>query len=108
MIPAELKKKWYLDSERREIIFLADNGGGYPDVLAGPALSDQDRLGILRGLGFRVADLYEMEAPGSLDEMWPWARLTNDVAVCLRDGLVHRCPKERRKKGGRSHVGGTV
>ena len=99
VIPTELKKKWYLDSERREIFFLADNGGGYPDVLSGPDLNAELRLSILRGLGFRVADRFEMEGAGA-GEMWPWVRLTNGVAICLRDGFVSRHGERRRRKGG--------
>lgn len=107
MIPAELRAKWDRDCDRREIIFLADHGGGWPDVLQPPELSPEERLDILRGLGFRVAEHYEMEASDpDKDEMWPWVHLTNSVAVCLQDGFVSRAGgRLPKRKGGRKHGG---
>ena len=93
MIPTELKKKWYLDSERREIFFLADNGGGYPDVLSCADLDEDNRLSILRGLGLRISYRFEIEGAGAHD-MWPWVRLATGTAVCLRDGYVSNNRKE--------------
>ena len=98
MIPVELKAKWIMDCDRREIVFLADHGGGWPDVLAAPGLDVDDRLDVLRGLGFKVAERYEMEGMGTDNDMWPWVRLTNDIAVCLQDGFVSRHRERRPRK----------
>lgn len=100
MIPASLRDKWELLQARAELIFLADNGGGYPDALRGDGLTPAARRVLLRRLGFRVKEEYEMEAaylwePG----MWPWVRLTNGVAVCLQDGFVSRAEKGGGQRG---------
>lgn len=100
MIPAELKAKWIADCDRREILFLADHGGGWPDVLAAPGLDVKAREDVLRGLGFRIAERYEMEGMGTDNDMWPWVRLTNDIAVCLQDGFVSRHRERRRRRRG--------
>lgn len=92
MIPENLREQWAKTQAKAEVLFLADHGGGYPDCLAGTHLTPDDRLVILRGLGFRVADQYDMPNPQDWDDpvRWPWVRLTNDVAVCLVDGIVSR------------------
>lgn len=107
MIQPEFKAEWDKEVARCEIIFLADHGGGYPDVLAGSGLDAEDRLNILRGLGYRVSEHYEMPGIGpDAHKMWPWVRLTNDVAVCLQDGIVSRHRDKRvKRKGGQSHGG---
>lgn len=106
MIPTELKAEWDKEVARCEIIFLADHGGGWPDVLDGAWLNAEDRLNILRVIGFRVSEHYEMPGTGpDADKMWPWVRLTNDVAMCLQDGFVTRNRDKRvKRKGGRSHA----
>lgn len=43
MIPASLRDKWELLQARAELIFLADNGGGYPDALRGDGLTPAAR-----------------------------------------------------------------
>lgn len=90
MIPIELQEKWEEHQEREELLFLANHGGGWPDCLVKPnSLSPKDRLRILRQMGFRVAEQYDM--PGEeWEELVPWARLTNDIAVNLADGFVNR------------------
>lgn len=98
MVPDKLKAQWARELDRLEVLFLADHGGGYPDSLAVAGLTPEERLDILRGLGFRVADRYEMEGTvPHQDELWPWARFTNDMAVCLRDGFVVRRSKARKE-----------
>lgn len=93
MVPEKLKEKWETALARAELLFLADNGGGFPDCLSGSHLTPAARLVLLRRMGFRVAEEYDMPSPESLDwsERWSWARLTNDVAVSLMDGFVSRC-----------------
>ena len=34
MIPDYLKDRWESEQRRAELLFLADNGGGYPDALS--------------------------------------------------------------------------
>ena len=72
MIPENLKESWQKVLARCELMFLADNGGGYPDCLAG--LSPEEQARTLRSLGFRVQEFYQMpidltrpEAPDNLD-----------------------------------------
>lgn len=96
MIPDELKASWAREVARQEILFLADHGGGWPSVLAGSCLSAKVRQDVLRGLGFQVCERYEM--PDKDDNLVPWVRLTNGVAVCLQDGFVSR---NQDKKGGK-------
>lgn len=87
MIPDNLREVWELEVQRAELLFLADHGGGYPDVLAD--LGPPARRVALGRLHFRIAEEYMMP-----DDQWaytvPWVRLTNGVAVCLRDGFVSR------------------
>lgn len=96
MIPTELLEKWEERMEREELLFLADHGGGWPDCMVRPSgSSPDDRLRILRQMGFRVADQYDMPSSGGennleQDEMEPWCRLTNGVAVNLADGFTVR------------------
>lgn len=101
MIRTELRSEWGREVARCEIIFLADHGGGWPDVLAGPGLDSEYRLEVLRGLGYRVSEHYEMAGTvPDADKMWPWVRLTNGVAVCLQDGFVTRNRDKRVKRKG--------
>lgn len=99
MIPANLQDKWELVQARAEVLFLADNGGGFPDCLAGDGLTPAARRVILRRMGFRVAEEYDLPDPKDWDNpvRWPWVRLTNDVAVCLVDGFVSRTAEKRRR-----------
>lgn len=100
MIPENLREQWELVQARTEVLFLADHGGGYPDCLAGDGLTPAARRAILRRMGFRVAEEYDMPDPKDWDNpvRWPWVRLTNGVAVCLADGIVSRSPSERRRR----------
>lgn len=95
MIPKELEERWELVRNRAELLFLADNKGGYPDALARP---DHDARPLarvaLRRMGFRVREEYDMPRdilqPDSPENRDPWVRLTNDVAVNLACGFVSR------------------
>lgn len=92
VIPENLREQWELVQARAEVLFLADHGGGHPDCLSGDGMTPADRRVTLRRLGFRVAEEYEM--PGrDWDELQPWVRLTNDVAVSLADGFVSRAKR---------------
>ncbi len=91
MIPENLRDKWELVQARAELLFLADNGGGWPDCLAGPDLTPDARRVILRRMGSRVREEYDMPSTLDQDIREPWIRLTNDVAVNLTDGFVSRC-----------------
>ena len=99
MIPDELKDRWESEQRRAELLFLADNGGGYPDALAGPDMDVADRRLALRVMRFRIREEYEMPIdlmkPSTPDNLEPWVRLTNDVAVNLANGFVSRT---RRRK----------
>ena len=90
MIPENLREQWELVRAGAEVLFLADHGGGYPDCLAGDGLTPAARRVILRRMGFRVAEEYDMPSTLDWDIREPWVRLTNDVAVCLVDGIVSR------------------
>ena len=85
MIPEKLSEAWEKELQRTEPIFLARNGGGYPDTLNG--LTPAGRRVALGRLGYRIAEEYRMP-----DDDWaytvPWCRLTDGVAVCLQDGFV--------------------
>ena len=102
MIPAELRARWDRETDRREVLFLADHGGGWPEALSAPGLTPEERIDVLRGLGFRVKERYEM--PNDKDTYsppWPWVRLTNGVGVCLQDGFVSRKGRPVRRGGDR-------
>lgn len=92
MIPENLREQWAREVERRELLFLACNGGGWPDVLKD--LEPAGRRVALRRIGFRGAEEYDMPIDPmkevTPDNREPWVRLTNGVAVCLRDGFVYR------------------
>ena len=97
MISENLREQWELVRARAEVLFLADHGGGYPDCLAGDGLTPAGRRAILRRMGFRVAAEYDMPDPKDWDSpvRWPWVRLTNDIAVCLVDGVVSRARSDK-------------
>lgn len=95
MIPENLREQWELVRARAEVLFLANHGGGYPDCLIGDGLTPAARRVILRRLGFRVAEEYDMPSILDWDIREPWLRLTNDVAVCLADGHVSRARSGR-------------
>lgn len=92
MIPENLKESWQKVLARCELLFLADNGGGCPDCLAG--LSPEEQVRTLRSLGFRVREYYQMPIdltrPEAPDNLEPWIRLTNGVGVSLNHGFVSR------------------
>ena len=92
MIPENLKESWQKVLARCELMFLADNGGGCPDCLAG--LSAEEQVRTLRSLGFRVREYYQMPIdltrPEAPDNLEPWIRLTNGVGVSLNHGFVSR------------------
>lgn len=88
MIPENLREQWELAQARAEVLFLADHGGGLPDCLAGDGFTSAARRVILRRLGFRVAEAYDIPSILDLDIREPWMRLTNKVAVNLVDGFV--------------------
>ena len=92
MIPENLKESWQKVLARCELMFLADNGGGYPDCLAG--LSPEEQARTLRSLGFRVREYYQMPIdltrPEAPDNLEPWIHLTNGVGVSLDHGFVSR------------------
>ena len=90
MIPENLREQWELVRARAEVLFLADHGGGCPDCLAGDGLTPAARRVILRRLGFRVAEEYNMPSTLDWDIREPWVRLTNNVAASLGDGFVSR------------------
>lgn len=100
MIPDYLKDRWESEQRRAELLFLADNGGGYPDALSGPGMDEADRRMALRIMRFRVQEEYEMPIeilkPSTPDNLEPWVRLTNGVAVNLANGFVSRAGRRRR------------
>ena len=51
MIPENLREEWAREVERQELLFLACNGGGWPDVLKD--LEPAGRRVALRRIGFR-------------------------------------------------------
>ena len=94
MIPKKLEERWALIRDRTELLFLADNGGGYPDTLTRPDMTPAARLVALGRMGFRVREEYDMPRdvlqPYSAENREPWVRLTNGVGICLADGFVNR------------------
>lgn len=103
MIPENLQERWESEQRRTELLFLADHGGGYPDVLTQPGMNVESRRLALRAMRFRVREEYEMPIellkPSTPDNLEPWVRLTNDVAVNLASGFVSRT--KRRELYGR-------
>lgn len=99
MIPDYLKDRWESEQRLAELLFLADNGGGYPDALSGPGMDEADRRMALRIMRFRVQEEYEMSAdllkPSTPDNLEHWVRLTNGVAVNLANGFVSRTRKRQ-------------
>lgn len=100
MIPDDLQARWESEQRRAELLFLADNGGGYPDVLSATEMDAADRRLALRIMRFRVQEEYEMPVdilkPSTPDNLEPWVRLTNGVAVDLANGFVLRMGRRRR------------
>ena len=103
MIPENLLSRWGEEIDRLEIIFLADNGGGYPDALTFHVKTADERLASLRVMGFRIKEQYEMPIdilkPSTQDNLARWVRLTNGIAVSLTDGFVCRSSREAKKGG---------
>ena len=102
MIPDYLRDRWEAKQKREELLFLADNGGGYPEALALPGMDVESRRLALRVMRFRVREEYEIPIeilkPSTTDNLEPWVRLTNNVAVNLANGFVSR-PKRRMRSG---------
>lgn len=100
MIPDYLRDRWESEQRRAELLFLADNGGGYPDALSLPGMDVENRRLALRVMRFRVKEEYEMPIellkPSTPDNLEPWARLTNGVAVNLANGFVSRTRRRMR------------
>lgn len=96
-IEPEYRDEWSRQVDKLEVTFVADHGGGYPDAIGPAALTPESRLGLIINLGFRVREMYEM--PGADDRLEPWCRLTNDIAVNLANGFVHRQAKGGGKRG---------
>lgn len=94
MIPKKLEERWALIRDRTELLFLADNGGGCPDALAGPDMTPAARRVALGRMGFRIREEYDMPRdvlqPDSPENREHWVRLTNGVGICLADGFVNR------------------
>ena len=92
MIPENLKESWQKVLARCELMFLADNGGGYPDCLAGLSQRSRRAPCAAWGSGSRSftrcpLTLTRPEAPDNLE---PWIRLTSGVGVSLNHGFVSR------------------
>lgn len=102
MIPDYLRDRWEAKQKREELLFLADNGGGYPEALSLPGMDVESRRLALRVMRFRVREEYEMPIeilkPSTPNNLEPWVRLTNNVAVNLANGFVSR-PKRRKLYG---------
>ena len=100
MIPDHLREQWEAEQKRAELLFLADNGGGFPDALTRPSMDVESRRLALRIMRFRVREEYEMPIeilkPSTPDNLEPWVRLTNDVAVNLANGFVSRTKRRMR------------
>ena len=98
MIPDYLKDRWESEQRRAELLFLADNGGGYPDAPSGPGMDEAGRRMALRIMRFRVQEEYEMPIeilkPSAPDNLESWVRLTNGVAVNLANGFVSRTRRQ--------------
>ena len=62
--------------------------------MSGPDMDVADRRLALRVMRFRIREEYEMPIdlmkPATPDNLEPWVRLTNDVAVNLANGFVSR------------------
>ena len=100
MIPEHLREQWEAEQRRAELLFLADHGGGYPDALSPPNMDVESRRLALRVMRFRVREEYKMPIeilkPPTPDNLEPWVRLTNDVAVNLANGFVSRTKRRMR------------
>ena len=90
MIPDELRKQWEITLANAELIFLADHGGGYPEVLSSSDMTPAARRVTLRRLGFQVAQEYTMPGVEKQKQQVPWVRLTNNVTIDLAHGFVSR------------------
>ena len=78
MIPENLKESWQKVLARCELMFLADNGGGCPDCLAG--LTAEEQVRTLRSLGFRSGQF------GALDPTDQRSGRESGSRICLPGG----------------------
>ena len=72
---------WRAAVAKLSVEFEAAQGGGYPEALRG--LLPNERLALLKGLGFRVVRRFTIE-----DE--EWADISGKICVNLTDGWVGR------------------
>lgn len=83
---------WQKAVDKLSITFEADQRyGGYPGILVS-AGSEEARLQVLRDLGFRVRERWEMDnaAPGCPPDIHLWMRVTGNISVNLTAGFVIR------------------
>lgn len=86
----ELALRWSIASQKMEISFAAEHGGGYPEVLRG--LSEAQRHTLLLTLGYRVLRRWAIDnsVVGDGSEMFNWVALSEHISVSLTDGWVCR------------------
>lgn len=92
MIPENLREQWAREVERQELLFLACNGRRLAGCAQRPGASGAP--GGTAPYWLPGAEEYDMPIDPmkevTPDNREPWVRLTNGVAVCLRDGFVYR------------------
>ena len=96
---AERAAAWQKAVDKLSITFEADQkNGGCPAILVS-ARSEEERIKVLRGLGFRVLERWEMDysSPGCAPDMRLWIRISGNISVSLSDGFVCR-PSGVRKR----------
>ena len=83
-----LAQDWQQAVDKLSIMFWAGHGGGYPDCLKDR--TPQERLRILRGMGFKVKERFEVDisAPGGPPDYEQWVRITKYISVSLSAGFV--------------------
>lgn len=86
---AALAAEWALAVEKLSVTFTAAHGGGWPPCLIDKTA--EERIVLLRKMGFRVKRRYEIDELGKSGETLrtnQWADLSGGISVNLSDGWV--------------------
>lgn len=101
-----LKRKWIRDSFRREIVWLAERGGGLPDFLNRPEMNDEDRAAVLEEIGANIQRQFAVKTCGCAGNRIlravyrDYVELEGGIYVCLDTGWVSYRNPTMQSKGG--------
>ena len=85
-------KDWTIAYNRLLVEFEADQGGGWPTCLNVKGMSPDERLQLLRSLGYRVLRKWwvNVAGPDEPERREDWVALPGKLCVNLDDGFVCR------------------